>query len=139
MSRARSLERLLEGRDQIERQAGIGSAVPRETRLVDVSIADGLASVELSNEFEAGGELALAQVVYTLTQFPSVERVAVNGGEPRTRDDFEELTPAILVESPLSTETVTNPVRITERPTRSRPSSTPSSSMRRAVWSRTRW
>jgi germination protein M len=107
-----ALEQLLAGRNQLERQAGIGSAVPVETTLLDLSIDDGGAEVSLSDEVAAGGEAALAQVVYTLTQFPTVERVAVNGDEPRTRADFESFAPAILVESPLSAETVRTPVRI---------------------------
>jgi hypothetical protein len=52
---------------------------------------------------------ARAQIVYTLTQFPPVEAVIL---EDRTyrRSDFEALTPAILVESPLAFEEVPSPV-----------------------------
>jgi len=55
---------------------------------------------------------ALAQVVYTLTQFPTVESVVV-GGADYTRAELEDLTPAILVESPLPFEPVTAPLRVT--------------------------
>jgi germination protein M len=54
----------------------------------------------------------LAEVVYTLTQFPTVKRVEING-KRYTRADFEDVTPAILVESPLPGETVTSPLRAT--------------------------
>lgn len=55
---------------------------------------------------------ALAQVVYTLTQFPTVERVELQERFLR-RADFEDYTPAILVESPLSFEEVSSPLRAT--------------------------
>jgi immunoglobulin-like protein involved in spore germination/sporulation and spore germination protein len=57
-----------------------------------------------------GSELspaALAQVVYTLTQFPTVN--SVNG---KTRRGVESLVPAILVESPTAESTVSSPVRV---------------------------
>src|SRR6266480_4656581 len=48
------------------------------TRLVAIAIADGVANVDLTGDFQAGAgsrdlELRLAQVVYTATQFPSVK------------------------------------------------------------------
>jgi Immunoglobulin-like domain of bacterial spore germination/Sporulation and spore germination len=58
-----------------------------------------------------GSELspaALAQVVYTLTQFPTVK--SVNG---KTRKAVESLVPAILVESPTAEATVSSPLRVT--------------------------
>ena len=55
---------------------------------------------------------ALAQIVYTLTQFPTVESVEIDG-ESYTRADFEEQTPSVLVESPLPFEEVTSPLRAT--------------------------
>ncbi len=70
-------------------------------------------SMPQTGSLGAGGQAALAQVVYTLTQFPTIERVAVDGGEPFTRAEFEDFAPAVLVESPLTGETVTSPLRIT--------------------------
>ena len=49
-------------------------------------------------------------VVYTLTQFPTVESVEIDG-QSYTRADFEEQTPSVLVESPLPFEEVTSPLR----------------------------
>jgi Immunoglobulin-like domain of bacterial spore germination len=43
----------------------------------------------------------VAQIVYTLTQFPTVRRVSLNGGSPVGRRAFEAQTPAVLVLSPL--------------------------------------
>ncbi len=50
--------------------------------------------------------------MYTLTQFETVESVRI-GDKSYTRADFEDLTPAILVESPLPFEEVTSPLRVT--------------------------
>jgi hypothetical protein len=55
---------------------------------------------------------ARAQVVYTLTQFPRVESVEVDGTSYK-RADFEEQTPSVLVESPLPFEEVDSPLRVT--------------------------
>jgi hypothetical protein len=55
---------------------------------------------------------ALAQSVYTLTQFPTTKSVEI-AGKRYTRADFEEQTPIILVESPLPFEEVTSPLRVT--------------------------
>jgi germination protein M len=71
-----------------------------------LTIEDGVARVEpqgeLSNE-------ALSQIVYTLTQFPTVTSVEIDG-KTYTRKSFEEQTPGILVESPLPFAEVTSPI-----------------------------
>jgi germination protein M len=53
-------------------------------------------------------EAALAQLVYSLTSFPTVK--TVNG---KTRADVEAFAPAILVEHPAAHETVTSPLHVT--------------------------
>ena len=56
---------------------------------------------------------AIAQVVYTLTQFPTVDSVRFEaGGKASGRADYEAETPRILVEAPLPFDTVTSPVRL---------------------------
>ena len=57
-------------------------------------------------------EAGLAQLVYTMTQFPTVDSAQIDGVN-YTRADFEDFTPAILVESPLAFEEVTSPLRVT--------------------------
>lgn len=129
---AAALRELLEGPTPAERDAGLGTLIPEGTRLLGLEVRAGTATVDLSGEFvTGGGSLSMlgrvAQVVYTLTQFPSVRRVrfAVDGepveaigGEgvavepPVDRADFEELAPAILVESPAPWDTVTSPIRL---------------------------
>jgi germination protein M len=52
-----------------------------------------------------------AEEVYTLSQFEPKKPVVV-GGKSYTRADFEDLAPAILVESPLPFATATSPLRV---------------------------
>lgn len=128
-----AMEELLAGPSATEAGWGFSSEVPGGTRLLGLTIDGGTARVDLSGEFESGGgmlsvTMRLAQVVYTLTQFPTVERVVLlmDGevvdvftgeglmlDEPRTRTDFEYVLPAIFLESPAPGETVTSPVRLT--------------------------
>ena len=81
--------------------AGTTTQVPEG---LAVSIANGDAHV-------SGGTLsktALAQIIYTLTEFSSVK--TVNG---ETRPDVEEFVPAILAEHPAPDEEVTSPLHVT--------------------------
>jgi hypothetical protein len=82
--------------------------IPADTKLEDLSVEGGAAHVQLSQSLDG---TATAQVVYTLTQFPTVRRVRLEGDEHR-RGDFEGETPAILVESPVPGEEVASPLRI---------------------------
>jgi germination protein M len=111
---------LLAGPTAYERDYGLSTAIPEGTKLLGLAIADGVARVDLTSEFESGGgtlsmQTRLAQVVYTLTQFETVDRVTfsldgeeveVLGGEgividhPLGRNDYAELLPPILVEAP---------------------------------------
>jgi len=108
---------------------GLASAIPAGTRLHDVSIADGVATVDLSHEFAAGdattARARLAQVVYTLTQFSSVDGVVLElDGKPlptldevvldrpQTRADYDDQTPIIFVETPLPGDHVSSPIRL---------------------------
>ncbi|HXG76574.1 MAG TPA: Gmad2 immunoglobulin-like domain-containing protein [Gaiellaceae bacterium] len=105
-----ALEELLAGpTEQEAADLGLSSALPAGTEVERLTVAGGTARLELSEELP---EEPLAQVVYTLTQFPTVESVAV-AGRRLTRADFEDLTPAILVESPLAFEEVSRPFRVT--------------------------
>ena len=52
-----------------------------------------------------------AEEVFTLSQFDPAKPVDVDG-KSYTRSDFEEVTPAILVESPLPFATVASPLRV---------------------------
>jgi len=90
-------------------ELGFTTGIPDAGEDPDVTVDDGVAAVQLDVQLV---DEALAQVVYTLTQFPTVERVEIQE-QVVTRADFEDETPAILVESPLSFEKVTSPLRVT--------------------------
>ncbi len=73
-----ALESLLDGPDSFEQGYGLRSAIPDDTQLLGLEIDQSIAYVDLSSEFEAGDSTAslqmrLAQVVYVLTQFPTVK------------------------------------------------------------------
>ncbi len=73
-------EALLEGLLQGPRGSKADTEIPAGTRILDVGVAGGVATVDLSREFEAGApgrSLALraAQVVFTLTEDPKIRQV----------------------------------------------------------------
>jgi hypothetical protein len=108
------------------------TTIPDGTRFLGLDVSNGVATVNLSREFEAGGDAIsvlgrLAQVVYTLTQFPSVDHVAFEvEGSPLTafsgdgvvldhpvgRADYEGQLAPIFVDRPVWGATIDNPVRI---------------------------
>jgi spore germination protein GerM len=118
---------------ELEGSPAMYSAIPDGTRFLGVTIEDGIATVDLSGEFASGGGSAttlgrLAQVVYTLTQFSTVDRVRFElDGEPVTvfgsegivldhparRADYRDLLPAIFVDRPAWGAAAGNPVRLT--------------------------
>jgi hypothetical protein len=133
-----AMDALLDGpAPGFEQDLGWGTAIPQGTELNGVVISNGTATVDLSPEYESGGGTAsvtarLAQVVFTLTQFPTVDEVDVEiDGQPREyitgegvpsqdlgRDDFLNQSnfgapiPAILVESPFVGESVGDSLRL---------------------------
>lgn len=109
IGRAAMME-LLEGPSRPEQAAGLRTSIPSGTLLEGLSISKGLAEVELSQSL---GSEASAQVVHTLTQFPTVRKVSIDNMQPRGRADQEELSPSVLVESPTVGEQVSSPLRIT--------------------------
>jgi len=128
-----AMEELVKGPSESDISAGLSTAIPTGTRLLGIDIASGIATVDLSNEFGSGGgslsmQERVAQVVFTLTQFPTVQKVPFRidgspatalGGEgvmvdtPQARADWESMTPAILLESPLPGAQLTSPFQIT--------------------------
>jgi hypothetical protein len=111
----------LAGPNAAEVDAGLATGISGETRLRSLAIVDGSARIALAqpetDEHEPGGASAVAQIVYTLTQFPRVRGVVFEdtrvAGKGLTRADMEDFTPAILVESPVVGETATGPIRVT--------------------------
>ncbi len=130
---AAAMKALLQGPTAEEKDAGMFTAIPEGTAYLGLDIKNGVATVDLSAEYGSGGGslsmfTRLAQVVFTLTQFPTVDSVRFKldgklidalGGEgiivdePLGRADYEEMSPAILVETPTVGATVGSPMRIT--------------------------
>jgi hypothetical protein len=63
----------------------------------DLSVADGTATVDLAKATQD----KQAEIVYTLTQYPSIKRVDVAGRTGLTRDDFASYLAPIFVETPV--------------------------------------
>lgn len=115
-----ALEAMLDGPNAVEQGIGMLTTVPEGTRLLDLAVRDGVATVDLSGEFEEpSGSYAerfrVAQVVFTLTQFDNIDRVMfrIDGidrdeimshgipvDEGVTRNDDPDLRPLILLEHP---------------------------------------
>ena len=136
-----ALEQLLAGPTEDERAhdlrvGTIGTGIPDGTRLLDIDIAGGVATVDLSGEFASGDILGderdawahrLAQVTFTLTQFPTVESVrflvdgkpatAIEGheGSPidvATRAAYADQLPAVFVDDPAWGGALTDPLTV---------------------------
>lgn len=93
--------------DREKKDLGAKTAIPDDVTRAEIDVNQGVATVKLSGTVPRPG---LAQLVYTLTQFPTVESVVLDSRE-YTRATFENVTPAILVESPLAFEDVASPLR----------------------------
>lgn len=114
---------LLRGPSAHERRAGLESALPEDVAVRSISLADGVATVDLSRGISGtNGEeelrLALGQILYTVTQFRSVKAVQfeIEGRattpRPQTRRTYASLLPAIVVESPAIGASVSSPVTV---------------------------
>lgn len=111
----------------------ISTMIPDGVRLLGLTIADGIAKVDLSSDFAADDDSAAsamkaAQVVFTLTRFPTVDDVqffqdgkpvAVQTGDgqlvsrPVARGDYLEFAAALDIESPAYGGLAANPLRVT--------------------------
>ena len=127
-----AMKALLAGPSPAELAAGLGTSVPAGTKLLGIAIKKGVATVDLTSQYQSGGgslsmKARLAQVVYTLTQFSTVRAVLFQvegrtvttfGSEgivldgPQTRKDFDDLLPSIFVDRPAFGAAANNPARI---------------------------
>jgi hypothetical protein len=129
-----ALTELLAGPTDAERAAGLGSEVPPDTELLGVDLDDGLATVDLSSDFESGGgslsmTARIAQIVFTATQFDNVDRAlfrmdgepieylggeGIVVGEPQSRMDVDRaLSGSVIIDTPAHGATVNNPFTVT--------------------------
>lgn len=115
-----ALDQLAVGPTAAERAAGLYTLVAPGT-LPGITINNGTAIVTGTAAFFTGSVgtvlLRQAQVVYTLTQFPTVSRVQfVNPGiepsAPVTRDFYASSLPPVVVYTPLIGQRVTSPVTV---------------------------
>jgi hypothetical protein len=127
-----AMNALLAGPTAAEAKAGLATSVPAGTKLLGISIKKGVATVDLTSQYQSGGgslsmKARLAQVVYTLTQFSTVravlfhldgEPVNVFSGEgivldhPVGRKDYADLLPVIAVDKPAGGVRVSSPVAV---------------------------
>jgi hypothetical protein len=127
-----AMNALLAGPTAAEANAGLATSVPAGTKLLGISIKKGVATVDLTSQYQSGGgslsmKARLAQVVYTLTQFSTVravlfhldgEPVNVFSGEgivldhPVGRKDYADLLPVIAVDKPAAGARVSSPVAV---------------------------
>jgi immunoglobulin-like protein involved in spore germination/sporulation and spore germination protein len=125
-----ALDRLLAGPSAAETAAGVRTQIPAGTTLRGLRISAGIATADLSSSFESTAgpsamPLRIAQVVYTLTQFPTVTgvRFAIDGQgktviggvpvqSPQTRAMYGGYLPAITVQSPVIGAQVGSPVAV---------------------------
>ena len=136
-----AMEQLLAGPTDDERAhdlrvGTIGTRIPDGTRLLSLDVAEGVATVDLSGEFASGDitgdereswAIRLAQVTYTLTQFPTVQsvRFLVDGGpgnaieghegspiDLATRAAYADQLPAVFVDDPAWGGALTDPLTV---------------------------
>lgn len=130
-----ALEALIAGPSDAEQAAvpAISTVMPEGTRVLGLELgAGGVATVDLSSEFEAAGSAnargRLAQVVYTLTQFPTITDVHFSiAGKPITtftdaqvpldppvdRSDFTDQLQGLFLDTPAWGAPLGNPGHLT--------------------------
>ena len=128
-----AINALLGGPLSGETSRSISTAIPDGSKLLGISVTNGVATIDLSREFESGGGSAsvqtrLGQVVYTLTQFPTIKSVVfqiegktaeIFSGEgvvldkPVDRADYIALLPDIWVDRPAFDAAIGNPAHVT--------------------------
>lgn len=109
--------------------------LPPDTRILGINIDQGLATVDFSAEVlkanvgSSGEALGIASIVNTLTEFPTIKKVAfmVDGSkekgmdwwghvglyqQPFQRDVSQVFEPAIWVTTPVTGQVITSPVRL---------------------------
>jgi hypothetical protein len=133
---AAAIRQLLLGPSSTERAASprVRTTIPAGVQLRSVRISGGLATVDLTGRFDDGGGSAsmfgrLAQLTYTVTQFPTVNRVALRLDgrpvtifssegivldRPMTRAQFrDDWLPPIFVDRPAYRAALPDPARVT--------------------------
>lgn len=115
---------------------GAFKVLPANTKILEVNIENGLATIDFSEEVlhanvgASGETLGIASIVNTLTEFPTIKKVqfTVNGkaengmdwwghvglyNQPFARDLSSVYEPAIWVTAPVDGQTIASPLKIT--------------------------
>ena len=115
-----AIESLLRGITFTDAGQGLSTSIPAGTRFLGVDVSGGVATVDLSREFESGGGslsmiTRVAQVVFTVTRVGGIDAVSfaiegqplfVLGGEgllldePQTRSGYLDLIPELWIDAP---------------------------------------
>ncbi|MEU7799231.1 Gmad2 immunoglobulin-like domain-containing protein [Micromonospora arborensis] len=107
-----ALTELAAGPTPAEAATGLTTLVPAGVEVT--RITDGMATLRVpSADDPAQRRLREAQVVWTLTQFPTVRAVRVDGDAPVDRTDYADLLPPIVVTGPIPGERVATPLIVT--------------------------
>ncbi|WP_328824389.1 Gmad2 immunoglobulin-like domain-containing protein [Verrucosispora sioxanthis] len=107
-----ALAELAAGPTRREADAGLVTLLPDGAEVS--RIADGVASVRLAAVADpVTARLREAQVVYTLTQFPTVRQVDFGTAAPAGRAAHTDLLPPIVVTGPVIGDRVNSPVTVT--------------------------
>jgi hypothetical protein len=125
-----TIRALLSGPSKSEIAAGLSSPFAQNTYVRDLSIGDGVALVQSNPALFEPGSQALMQariaaIVFTLTQFPSVQRVEFQIGQnpiasfagirlsrPIGRGDVLMTLPTLLVNSPAFGDSIHSPLTV---------------------------
>ena len=127
-----AIRELLAGPTAAERAAGISTAIPKGTKLLGIALHDGVATIDLTSEYATGGgalsmQDRLGQVVYTLTEFPTIKKVLfrLDGAPVHVfssegivldhavgRSEYVNLLPAITVNVPTRGLFTSSPVTV---------------------------
>jgi spore germination protein GerM len=119
--------------DETQMVPAMSSAIPEGTQLLGTQVADGVATIDMSDDFASGGGsfsmmARLAQVVYTATRLDGVDSVVFElGGAPvttfsaegidldgpQTRDGYLDYLPMVFVDDPAYGGTLGNPAHLT--------------------------
>ncbi|MEU8185257.1 Gmad2 immunoglobulin-like domain-containing protein [Micromonospora sp. NPDC049044] len=107
-----ALNELADGPTAAEAATGMSTLLPAGVEVT--RIADGVATLRVPPGGDAvTRRLREAQVVWTLTQFPSVRQVRLDGAAPVDRTAYADLLPPIVVVGPIPGERVSAPLVVT--------------------------
>jgi hypothetical protein len=108
---------LLAGPSVSERRSGVETAVPAGTQLLGISLHGGVATVDLTSDFQgqdvASQRLALAQLVYTVTGNPNVRSVTLHlDGAPVAAFADGLVLPETITRTSMRFATLVSPITI---------------------------